>query len=51
MRSSSASMTIAAGGSTVLRMPKRRTRTANSPVSKPSMTTTGAPARNAKSTW
>ena len=51
MRSSSASIVIAAGGSTVERMPKRATSAANSGVSKPSITTTGAPTRKANSTW
>ena len=49
--SSSLSIAMAAGGSTVERIWNRSTRRANSRGSKPSITTTGAPTRRAKSTW
>ncbi len=48
--SSSTSIVIAAGGSTVDRSPNRSTKSAKARVSKRSMMTTAAPARNPKIT-
>ena len=50
MVSSSDSMVIAAGGSTVERSSKRVTKSAKARVSKRSMMMTAAPTRNANST-
>ena len=48
--SSSHSIVIAAGGSTTERISNRRTSSASSVVENASISTTGAPTRNAKST-